>query len=111
MQISKSKTVDFQDVANRHGASAKRAGLLIQSNTGVMALVAREGSLVGVSDRALEVIGRLVLGPMAAGDVELGKGECVLKMASGPLGGSIFYKFQEMSGAEKKEALLALNPK
>ena len=105
----KPKIINFSDIEAKHGGVRKGNGFAIQTNTGIMSLTQRDGTGFGVQNRPVAVIGKLVLGPMATGDVQTGDGERLLKVTTGPLHNSIFYKFKEMSDNEKKAALQALN--
>ena len=104
----KSRTVNFNDIEAMHGGTQKGNGFSIRTDTGIMSLTRRQGTGFGVQNKPIAIIGKLVLGPLAAGDVQLGEGECLLKVTTGPLQNSVFYKFKEMSGNEKEVALREL---
>ncbi|MCX6772137.1 MAG: hypothetical protein NTX79_08895 [Candidatus Micrarchaeota archaeon] len=100
------KTVKFNDIEATHGGTRKGNGLAILTNTGTMALTHRHRTGLSVRYEPVEIIGKLVLGPLASGDVQLGKGERILELTTGPQNNATFYKFKELSGNEKKAALL-----
>jgi len=110
-KTARSNIVNFSDIEARHGGVQKGNGFAIHTNTGIMSLAHRQRAGFGVQYKPATIIGKLILGPLAAGDVQLGKGERLLKITSGPLQDSIFYKFKEMSDSAKKAALLEINGK
>jgi len=105
----KPKIVNFSDIEAKHGGTMKGNGFSIRTNTGIMSLTCRQGVGFGVQNKPVEVIGKLISGPLATDDVQLGKGERLLKVTTGPMQNSIFYKFKEMSDGEKEAALKSLD--
>ncbi|MFA6328899.1 MAG: hypothetical protein WCY41_05625 [Candidatus Micrarchaeia archaeon] len=104
----KPKTITFESIEARHGGAKKGNRLTVCTGTGIIALTRMQSRGFMVENRPLEIIGRHILGPLAAGDMQLGRGERILKITKGPTGYSVFYKFMEISRHEKKAAMREL---
>ena len=105
----KPKIVNFSDIEAKHGGTMKGNGFSIRTDTGIMSLTHRKGIGFGVRNKSVAIIGKLLSGPLASDDVQLGEGERVLKVTTGPMQNSVFYKFKVMSDGEKEAALKSLD--
>ena len=89
------KIFNFSDIVARHGGAQKGNGLTIETDTGIMSFTRRRSTGFGVKNTPI-TFGMLISGPMADdSNVRLGKGECLLKLTTGPLQDTTFYKFKK----------------